>query len=416
MSSNLSEDHEGIIELPDGPRGRRQLSPRRWGSTIRSSTSRSRPTAPIAWACAASPATSPPRDWASSSRSDATPVAGQVRLPDRGSPGRPRRQGLPAVPRPAHPRRQQRAEPALAAGPAQGDRAPADLGAGRHHQFPDLRSRPAARTCSMPTSSQGDLAVRGARKGEKLAALNGSVYALDAEMTVIADAERRAQPGRRHRRRAHRAAPRRRVNVYIEAALFDPRAHRRHRPQAQSAKRRALSLRARPRSRIHPARRRDRDAADPRAVRRRGVAKSASPGAVPDWRRSLRFRPDRTRSLGGLELPAAEQRRILEDLGCAVTEERRSCLGRAALLARRHRGRGRPGRGGAAHPRLRAHPGGAACRAKTALPKPALDAGAAPRGLRAAQSLAARGLVEAVTFSFMSAEAGGAVRRRRRKA
>ena len=67
-----------------------------------------------------------------------------------------------------------------------GDRAAADLGAGRHHQFPHLRSRPAAARLRCRQVA-GDLVVRGARPGETLAALNGKTYTLDAEMTVIAD-------------------------------------------------------------------------------------------------------------------------------------------------------------------------------------------------------------------------------------
>ena len=60
----LGDDHSGIIELPaDAPVGTR-LHRNMPGSTIRCSTSRSRPTARTAWACAASPAISPRRAWA----------------------------------------------------------------------------------------------------------------------------------------------------------------------------------------------------------------------------------------------------------------------------------------------------------------------------------------------------------------
>ena len=57
----LGDDHSGIIELPaDAPVGT-AYSRHMPGSTIRCSTSRSRPTGRIAWACAASRATLPPR-------------------------------------------------------------------------------------------------------------------------------------------------------------------------------------------------------------------------------------------------------------------------------------------------------------------------------------------------------------------
>ena len=59
----LGDDHSGIIELPaDAPVG--AASPNMPGSTIRCSTSTSRPTARTAWACAASRAISPRPAWA----------------------------------------------------------------------------------------------------------------------------------------------------------------------------------------------------------------------------------------------------------------------------------------------------------------------------------------------------------------
>ena len=55
----IGEGHDGIIELPRMPRSAPPSRTMR-ASTIRSSTCRSRPTVRIAWACTASPATSPP--------------------------------------------------------------------------------------------------------------------------------------------------------------------------------------------------------------------------------------------------------------------------------------------------------------------------------------------------------------------
>src|SRR5690606_28700310 len=43
-------------------------------------------------------------------------------------------------------------------------------------------------------------------------------------------------------------------------------------------------------------------------------------GAVPDAVKTVAFRPERVRTLGGLDLSAAESRRILESLGFAVEE------------------------------------------------------------------------------------------------
>jgi len=123
-------------------------------------------------------------------------------------------------------------------------------------------------------------------------------------------------------------------------------------------------------------------------------------GAVPGWRRTLRFRPDRSRSLGGIELAAGEQKRILEDLGCAVTEEadhfsveppswRADIEGEACLVEEVLRIHGYERIPVVSLPR------------EEALPKPALTP-AQRRASFVRRSLAARGLVEAVSYSFMS--------------
>ena len=197
----------------------------------------------------------------------------------------------------------------------------------------------------------GDLVVRGARPGESLAALNGKSYALEAGMTVIADDRERAEPRRRHRRREHRLHRGDAQRLHRGGAVRS-RAHRRDRPQAADLQ--------------SDARYRFERGLDPEFTRP-GIeiatrlmlelcggepSEVAVSGAVPEWRRHYRFRPHRTLSLGGLDLPAAEQRRILAALGCTVTEAEASARGRAARLARRYRGRGRSRRRGAAHPRL----------------------------------------------------------------
>ena len=94
----------------------------------------------------------------------------------------------------------------------------------------------------------GDLVMRQARDGEQILALDGKTYTLDPSMTVIADAKGvhgiggimgGEDTGVREDT----------TDVFLEAAYFDPIAHRRHRPQARHPVRRALSLRARHRSR-----------------------------------------------------------------------------------------------------------------------------------------------------------------------
>ncbi len=245
---------------------------------------------------------------------------------------------------------------------------------------------------------QGDLAVRGARKGEKLEALNGKLYELDAEMTVIADAEGVLSLGGVVGGVAS-GCTEKTVNIYIEGALFDP--------LRTAATGRLLNLQSDARYRFERG-------LDPEFTRP-GVeiatrliqelcggeaSEIRVSGAVPAWRRKLRFRPDRTRSLGGLELAAGEQKRILEDLGCTVTEEtdhfsveppswRADIEGEACLVEEVLRIHGYEHIPAVSLPR------------EEALPKPALTPAQRRAGF-VRRSLASRGLVETVSYSFMS--------------
>ena len=74
---------------------------------------------------------------------------------------------------------------------------------------------------SMPRKLDGDLAVRGARAGEELAALNGKTYALDPAMTVIADNSGPLSLGGVIGGEST-GCTEATNNVFIEAALFDP--------------------------------------------------------------------------------------------------------------------------------------------------------------------------------------------------
>ncbi|HXP30187.1 MAG TPA: phenylalanine--tRNA ligase subunit beta [Stellaceae bacterium] len=245
----------------------------------------------------------------------------------------------------------------------------------------------------------GDLAVRGARRGEVLAALNGKSYTLDAEMTVIADNNGALSLGGvvGGESTGCTAAT---TKIYIEAALFDP--------LRTAATGRKLNLQSDARYRFERG-------LDPEFVRPGleiatrlllelcggEASEIAQSGAVPDWRRHIRYRPDRTRSLGGLEIGASEQRRILEALGCTVAEEathwmveppswRGDIEGEACLVEEVLRIHGYDAI--PAVPLMR----------ESALSKPVLSP-AQRRANMVRRSLAARGLVEAVTFSFMSA-------------
>jgi phenylalanyl-tRNA synthetase beta chain len=243
----------------------------------------------------------------------------------------------------------------------------------------------------------GDLVVRGARQGESLAALNGKSYVLDDEMTVIADDREVLSLGGVIGGDSTGCTEATR-NVLIEAALFDP--------VRTAATGRRLQIQSDARYRFERG-------LDPDFVRP-GIeiatrlmlelcggepSELAVSGAVPEWRRRYAFRPERVASLGGVEVPAAESRRILEALGCTVAIEG------AALAVTPPSWRGDiEGEADLVEEVLRIHgyeriPAVPLAR-DTVLPKPALTPLQRRRGF-VRRSLASRGLVEAVTFSFM---------------
>ncbi len=124
-------------------------------------------------------------------------------------------------------------------------------------------------------------------------------------------------------------------------------------------------------------------------------------GAVPEWKRSYTLRPERCATLGGLDVPKAEQARILGALGFTVADKgnasevsppawRADVHGEADLVEEVIRIIGYDSIQPARLPR------------DTAMPPLALTP--AQRRVRDAKRvLAGLGLVEAVTFSFMQA-------------
>jgi phenylalanyl-tRNA synthetase beta chain len=243
----------------------------------------------------------------------------------------------------------------------------------------------------------GDLVVRGARAGESLAALNGKTYTLDPEMTVIADDTEVLSLGGvigGERTGCTEAT----TNVFVEAALFDP--------LRTAATGRKLQLQSDARYRFERG-------VDPEFVRP-GIeiatrlvlelcggepSDVAISGAVPYWQRTYAFRPERTRTLGGLDVAPTESRRILEAVGCSVVERdgalavtppswRCDIEGEADLVEEVLRIYG--------YDKIPAVP----LPRETVLPQPALTPGQR-RAQFVRRTLAARGLVEAVTFSFM---------------
>lgn len=243
----------------------------------------------------------------------------------------------------------------------------------------------------------GNLVLRGALPGEELVALNGKSYALDPEMTVIADSSGAQSLGGMIGG-AKTGCTEATRDVFVEAALFDP--------VRTAATGRRLGLQSDARYRFERG-------LDPEFTRP-GLeiatrlilelcggepSEVTVAGAVPEWRRRYHLRADRTETLGGVAVAAAEQRRILEDIGCTIANEgdgfaveppswRGDIEGEADLVEEILRIRG--------YDEIPSVP----LDRDTVLPRPALSI-AQRRAATVRRSLAMRGLVEAVTFSFM---------------
>src|SRR6266852_4634409 len=248
----------------------------------------------------------------------------------------------------------------------------------------------------------GDLTVRFARPGEKLLALNGREYELDVEITAIGDPTGVQSLGGVIGGEST-GCTEATSEVFVEAALFDP--------VRTAATGRKLNLQRAARYRfargLDPA-----FVAPGMAIATRLIVELCGgepselvvAGAVPAWQRSYRLRPDRVATLGGVEVPLDEQRRILEALGFGVSPGddgegdtmtvappswRGDIEGEADLVEEILRING--------YDAIEAVP----LERPTVLPRPALDPAQRRVGF-VRRTLAARGLVEAVTFSFMA--------------
>jgi phenylalanyl-tRNA synthetase beta chain len=246
---------------------------------------------------------------------------------------------------------------------------------------------------------KGDLAVRGARPHEKLKALDGRDYALDRDMTVIADNGGVLSLGGVIGGESTGCSEATR-DVFVEAALFDP--------VRTAATGRKLGIQSDARYRFERG-------LDPDFVRP-GMEQATklvlelcggepsdivTAGAVPEWRRQIAFRPARTKSLGGLDLEIKEQLRILQALGCKIAPAatfsveppswRADIVGEADLVEEVLRIHG--------YDKIPAVP----LRRDSDLPKPALDP-AQRRADTVRRALASRDLIEAISFSFLPPE------------
>ncbi len=257
---------------------------------------------------------------------------------------------------------------------------------------------------------KGGLTVRPAREGESLRALDGRDYALSPPHMVIAD-EAGPQSLAGVIGGLHSGVTEGTVDVLVESALWDP----------------LRIARTGRELRIHSdARHRFERGVDPlmcaegldRAValildHAGGEASAMSvAGAPPGGARAWRFDPARLGTLVGMDLPEAEQRRILGDLGfrlegdlAHVPSWRPDVLGEADLVEEVARV--------ASLSRLRGAP---LPRRGPAVPKPVLTPAQA-RLAAARRALAALGYDECVTYAFIDDQAaalfgGGAERGR----
>ncbi|HXP73208.1 MAG TPA: phenylalanine--tRNA ligase subunit beta [Stellaceae bacterium] len=244
---------------------------------------------------------------------------------------------------------------------------------------------------------QGDLAVRAARPGEMIHALNGKTYELDSAVTVIADNNGVQGLGGVIGGEAT-GCTETTTAVLLEAALFDP--------VRTAATGRRLGIQSDARYRFE--RGLDPEMAVPGVELATRLileicggepSEVAIAGAVPEWRRHYFLRSERTHTLGGVEVPAEEQRRILEILGFTVNSReggfsveppswRPDIVGEADLVEEVLRVHGYDNI--PVVPMVR----------DTPLPRPALSL-SQKRAATVRRALAARGLVEAVTFSFL---------------
>lgn len=242
------------------------------------------------------------------------------------------------------------------------------------------------------------LILRFARPGEVLHALNDKAYELTPAMTVIADGDSVQSLGGIMGGSASGCSPET-VDVFLEVALFDP--------VRTGATGRALAIDSDARHRFE--RQVDPDfciTAAEMATRMildlcgGEASELVIAGKVPSWQRSIRFATVRMKTLAGLEITSEKITQILKNLGCRVELESQGVLlvsppswrpdltGEHDLVEEVARVHGYDAIPTVSLPRQ-------------PMPKPVLT----PEQRRQAfvrRTLAARGMIEAVTWSFLS--------------
>lgn len=168
------------------------------------------------------------------------------------------------------------------------------------------------------TKVTGAVHARLARSGERLVALGGKELTLSADMIVIADDTGALSVAGVMGGEATGVSETT-TDVFLEVALFDP-----IRIAMAGRKLEVLSdARYRFERGVDPAFMTD---ATEHATRMildlcgGEASESVVAGAEPDWRRSIVLRPSRVEQVVGLNVPKARQEQILRDLGCMVAE------------------------------------------------------------------------------------------------
>jgi len=243
---------------------------------------------------------------------------------------------------------------------------------------------------------KGGIHVRLSRAGERMAALNGKEYEVEAGVTLIADDAGAVGFGGVIGGEASGCTETTR-NVFIESALFDPirtaRTGRRY--QIESDARYRFERGVDP-AFVHAG-------ADVAAmwVQKLCGGEASQPvvaGQAPEWRRQVSLRPARVRDLGGIAVDETESARILTALGFDVAKQgdrleatvpswRRDIEGEADLVEEVTRIKGFDAIPSVPVPR------------NVTVTKPVLTE-AQRRARTVRRALAARGLTEVVTYSF----------------
>ncbi len=249
---------------------------------------------------------------------------------------------------------------------------------------------------------KGDIHVRLAKEGEKILALDGKEYELDGEMTVIAD-ENQAEAIAGVMGGEISGCTDETTDVFIESAYFDP--------IRTAITGRKLNLQSDARFRfergVDPVFTYDGAEIATRLVRELCGGEPSEivvAGSAPDIRQKLRLRGNRVEQLTGVNVPAEEIVRILEVVGCEVTRngddfDVLTPSWRPDIVA------GLEGEAGLVEEVVRLYGyqqiPATPLERETDLPAQALTPAQKNRST-ARRVLAQRGLVESVTYSFLS--------------